>query len=100
MKRFALPLAVVAALAVVSFTAESVNAAGRRVYVAAVPRATVLHPLWRIHHPRVVLRQPVGPVVVPLTTTWSAQPIVIQHGNHWHYVPAVQPIGTSTYLGW
>lgn len=92
MKRFALPAIVLAALAIVLAAADSADAAVRRVYVSSyTPHVRVVRPVRRFYPRRVVITQPVAPVIYNPWNYNSA--VIVPHGDHLHVVPTHRSIG-------
>lgn len=97
MRKFALPVIVLAALAVVSFVSESAEAAVRRVYVAGVrPRVHVVTPVRRFYRPLVVVPQSTGQVIY---SPWNYNSAIIVR-PHVHVVPTARPIGVWAPVVW
>jgi hypothetical protein len=78
MKKFSLLLAVLAVLALLSVTAPSTEAHGRRVFVASnVYGTTFVSPVVPIYRPRVIVRTAAYPVFVPVRSNLIAAPVVL-----------------------
>ena len=92
MKKFALPSIVLAALALVLTAADGAEAAVRRVYVSSyTPHVRVVTPIRRVYPRRVLITQPVIPVIYsPLDYNST---IIVPHGNHLHVVPTHRSLG-------
>jgi hypothetical protein len=98
MKQLRLGAVTLAALAMVSAAADSAMGAVRRVVVSPRSRAyLVVNPVRPIYRPRVVITQPVAPMIYSPWNYNSA--VIVPHGNHLHIVPA-QPIGVWRSVGW
>lgn len=98
MKRFGLSFVALAALAMVSAVADSAEGAVRRVYASPRSRVYVVNPDRPIYRPRVVITQPVGPVIYNPLGYNSA--VLVPHGNHLHVVPTARPVGVWGSYGW
>jgi hypothetical protein len=98
MKKFGLPIVMLAAIALVSTIADSADAAVRRVYAAPRGRVHVVRPVRPIYRPRVVLTQPVGPVIY---SPWSYHStVIVPRANYLHVVPTARPIGVWSPVVW
>jgi hypothetical protein len=98
MKRFGLATVTLAALAMVSAVADSAEGAARPMYVSPRSRVYVVNPVRPIYRPRVVITQPVGPMIYSRWNYNSA--VIVPHGNHLHVVPAARPIGIWGSTAW
>jgi hypothetical protein len=98
MKRLGLATVMLAALAMVSAAADSAEGAVRRVYVSPRSRVYVVNPVRPNYRPRVVITQPVGPMIYSSWNYNSA--VIVPHGNHLHVVPTARPIGIWSSTGW
>jgi hypothetical protein len=98
MKQLGLGTVMLAALAMVSAAADSAMGAVRRVYVSPRSHAYVVrNPVRPIYRPRVVITQPVAPMIYSPWNYNSA--VIVPHGNHLHVFPA-QPVGAWGSVGW
>ncbi len=99
MKQLGLGTVMLTALAMVSAAADSAMGAVRRVYVSPRSHAyVVVNPVRPIYRPRVVIRQPVGPMIY---SPWNYNPaVIVPHGDHLHVVPAARPVGVWGSVGW
>jgi hypothetical protein len=98
MKHLGLGTVMLAALAMVSAAADSAMGAVRRVYVSPRSHAyVVVNPVRPIYRPRVVITQPVAPMIYSPWNYNSA--VIVPHGNHLHVFPA-QPLGAWGSAGW